>query len=275
MYRVLFFAMFICPSIACAQDQDDWREWPLAERFRVYVQAFFTNLDTGVRLDSSSGVVGTTIDFEQNLGLSDTEALPAAGVSWRFARKHRLRFDYFELNRSSASITTSEIRFGDEVFQADLPISSFLDTSVYSLSYSYSVLFNEEVELGLLAGLTVQDIKLGIKGNLTPAILEEETGLTAPLPSFGVTGAYMISDKWALRGGVSYLALDLSFSDEEKLGGEIFNLEASLEYAAFENVHFDLRYAFFDLSTSFEGQDRLSEINYRYHGPKLGIIGTF
>lgn len=275
MYRALLIAIFTFPSLACAQDQDDWRGWPFGERFRVYAQAFFPKLNTEVRLDSRNGQVGTTISFEQNLGLEDTKTIPAAGMSWRFAKKHRLRFDYFVLNRSAASITTSEIRFGDQVFQIALPISSFFDTSVYSLSYSYSVLFNEKAEIGLLAGLSVQDIGIGLKSNQELSIIEEETGVTAPLPSFGVTGAYAINDRWSLRGGVGYFALDLSLSDEENLGGQIVNLEASIEFAAFENLSFDLRYAYFDLSTSFEGLGRVSEINYRYHGPKLGIIGRF
>ena len=173
-----------------------------------------------------------------------------------------MRFDYFELNRSAASVTTSEIRFGDEVFQTDLPISSFFDTGVYSLSYSYSILFNQSAEVGLLVGLSVQDIGLGLKSNLGQEIIEEETGITAPLPLFGVMGAYSISDKWSLRGGVSYFALDLSLSDEENLGGEIVSLEASIEYAASKNISFDLRYAFFDLSTRFEGLDRLHQFGW-------------
>ena len=275
MHRGLLLALLIFPSLACAQDQDDWRDWRFAERFRVYAQAFFANLNTEVRLDSRTGDVGTTISFEQNLGLDDTKTTGAAGIAWRFAKKHRLRFDYFELNRSAASATTSEIRFGDQVFQAQLPISSFFDTEVYSLSYTYSVLFKEGAEIGLLAGLAVQDLSIGLKSNLATEIIEEETGVTAPIPTFGVTGAYAINEKWSLRGGLSVLSLELSLSDEENIGGEIVNLEASIEYAAFENISFELRYAYFDLSTSFEGLGRLSEINYQYRGPKLGIVGRF
>lgn len=269
------YALLLVPTLASAQEADEWRTWPFAERFRIYVHAYFPNLDTEVRLDSQSGLIGTTISFEQNLGLSDTESIPAAGFGWRFAKRHRLRFDFFELNRSGSSVTTSEIRFGDTVFQADLPISSFMDTSVYSLSYAYSVLFNERAEIGLLAGLSVQDIAVGIKGTLVPGLLEEETGVTAPLPTFGVTGMYALNEQWALKANVAYFALELSFDDDENLGGELINVEAAVEYAPFDNVSFELRYGYFDLSTSFEGLGRLSEINYRYHGPKIGIVGRF
>ena len=112
---------------AIAQNETDWQSWPLADRFTITLNAFFPNLDTKVRLDASDQTPGTTIDFEQNLGMSDTETLPGLGLGWRFAKKHQLELETFTLDRSGSAITTSEIRFGDEVFTVDLPVSSFFD----------------------------------------------------------------------------------------------------------------------------------------------------
>ena len=201
--------------------------------------------------------------------------MPAAGFAWRFADRHRLRFDYFRLERSSASVSTSEIRFGNSVFQADLPLSSFFDTDVYTLGYSYSILPNRHAEIGLIAGLSVQDIALGIKNSRGPAFVEEESAVTAPLPSFGVTAAYLLNDKWVLRAIASYFALELSLSDEEDIGGEIINLEAGIEYLVSRNVSIDLRFSYFNLSANFTNERRLTEIKYQYRGPKLGVIGRF
>ena len=273
MYKILVLSFLVAPTLLPAQDQDNPQEWLGTERLRFYVQAFFPALDTDVRLDSASGEIGTTIDFEQNLGLSDTVTVPAAGFAWRFADRHRLRFDYFRLERSSASVSTSEIRFGNSVFQADLPISSFFDTDVYTLGYSYSVLSNRNAEIGLIAGLSVQDIALGIKNSRGPAFVEEESAVTAPLPSFGVTGAYLLNDKWVLRAIASYFALELSLSDEEDIGGEIINLEAGIEYLVSRNVSIDLRFSYFNLSANFTNERCLTEIKCQYRGPKLGIIG--
>ena len=270
MQKVLLIGLILAPAIACGQDATN--DGPASERFRIYLQAFSPALDTEVRLDSSNGQPGTTINFEQNLGLEDTKTVPAAGFAWRFAKRHRLRFDFFKLNRSSAAFTTSEIRFGDQVFQAELPISSFFDTEVYSLGYGYSIIRNERAELGLIAGLSVQDIAVGLKSNRgSLAILEEESELTAPLPTFGLAGAYALNDKWLLRAVASYFALELGLSEEENLGGEIINLEFGIEYLAFTNLSFELRYAYFNVDAEFTNERRLTTIKYQYRGPKLGI----
>ncbi len=93
---------------AMAQDKNDWQSWPLADRFTIGVDASFPNLDTRVRIDASDSSPGTTIDFEQNLGMSDTETLPALSASWRFAKKHQLSLDIFNLDRSGSAITATK-----------------------------------------------------------------------------------------------------------------------------------------------------------------------
>lgn len=258
-----------------AQGSDIWQSWPLGDRFRIGVNAFFPRIDTRVRVDSTSGVIGTTIDLEQNLGMSDAESLPAASFVWRFAKKHRLKLDVFELNRSGSAITSTEIRFGDQVFQIDLPISSFFDTRVTSLGYSYSLIFDEKKELAISVGLSVMDIKLGVIGTVGPGIIETDSGITAPLPMFGLTGAYAINESWVARAGLGIFSIKLALSDEERLSGEIFATEASIEHRTFDNVHFGLAYTYFDVRAEFEDARRLNLVRYRYRGPMLRVVAVF
>ena len=63
----------------------------MGERFAINVEAFFPKIDTVVRLDAADGSPGATIDFEQNLGMSDTEALPALGFAWQNSNARRLQ----------------------------------------------------------------------------------------------------------------------------------------------------------------------------------------
>jgi hypothetical protein len=267
---LLFFA-----SASHAQNGDDWQSWPMGDRFTIALNAFFPGIKSSVRLDASDGTRGTEISFEQNLGMSDTEALPDLGFAWRFAKKHRLVFDVFELDRSGSAITTSEIRFGDEVFQATLPISSFFDTRVTSIGYSYSLIFDEKKELALSAGLSVQDIQFGLMGTAGGGIIEQDTGLTAPLPAFGLSGGYAFTDKWILHGGLGVFAFSIALSDEEELSGEVINAMIALQHNTFENVHFRLTYTYFDVKAEFTNDRRLSAVDYQYHGPMLSFIYAF
>ena len=267
--------ILLLSAAALAQSGDEWRDWPLGDPFTISLEAFFPNIDTTVRLDASDGTVGTTIDFEQNLNMSDTETLPALGFTWRFAKKHRLVFDYFDLSRSGSAISTSEIRFGDQVFQADLPISSYFDSRVTNVGYSYSLIFDEKKELALTAGLSIQDIQFGLTGTGNVGIVEEVSGLTAPLPAFGISGGYAFTEKWIGRAALGLFSFDLAVSDETDISGEIVNAMIAIHHKTFENVQFGLQYSFFDVSVKFEDSRRINSINYEYHGPILSFNFVF
>lgn len=118
---------------------------------------FFANLETKVRLDGTGGALGTSFDFEQDLGLDDTKTRIMAEGYWRFFKRHRLDVSYFNLDRSGDGSSTIQIRFGDEVFQASLPLQVFLDIEVFNLGYSYSILFDEKKELAVGLALSIQD----------------------------------------------------------------------------------------------------------------------
>ena len=277
MHKILFVltSALLISGTALAQTDDKWRSWPMGDRFTISAEAFFPKIDTKVRLDASDAAPGTTIDFEQNLNMSDSESLPALGFAWRFAKKHQLIANIFDLSRSGSAITTTEIRFGDDVFQVDLPIASFFDVRVTSVGYAYSFIFDEKKELAFSAGLSVQDIQFGLVGTGTPSLIEEESGLTAPLPAFGLTGGYAFTDKWILRGGIGVFGFSVALSDEEELSGEIINARAAIQHNTFENFHFSLSYSYFDVNVQFVTDSRLNAIDYQYHGPTLSVDWVF
>lgn len=271
LYAILLLTLM---TPASAQD-DDWQSWPLGEKLSIAVDALFPNLDTVVRVDASDGTIGTTIDFEQNLGMSDTETLPGINIRWRIARKHTLNLQHFVLDRSGSAITGTQIRFGDIVFDVDLPVSSFMDVDVTSLTYTYSLLFDEKKEMGLSAGLSVQDYKFGITGVGGIGVLEADSGLTAPLPTFGLFGNYAFTDKWIGNAGIGYFGVEVAFSGEEQLSGEILEAHIGIYHKTFEHFRFGLVYAGYTINMGYESAERLSSVDYSYHGPMLSVAAVF
>ena len=247
----------------------------MGDRFAITLGAFFPSLDTKVRVDASDGTPGTIIDFEQNLGMSDTETLPSLTVDWRFAKRHRLSLGYFSLARSGSAVTVTEIRFGDTVFTVDLPISSFFDVDVTHASYSYSLLFDEKKELAIQAGLSVQDFKFGILGTGGQGIIEADSGITAPLPAIGITGGYAFTDKLYLRGGVGVFSFEFTVSDEDELRGEITTAMLGLYHKTFEHMQLGLAYYFFDVNADFGNAAGFNSIKYSYNGPALSVSASF
>ena len=274
--KLALIAIFLLQSLpAIAQEEHDWQSWPLADHFTVSLYAMFPKLDTRVRLDASDGSPGTTIIFEQNLGMSDTETLPALDFSWRFAKKHRLGLNTFRLDRSGSAITTSEIRIGDEVFTVDLPISSFIDMTITGIDYSYSLVFDERKELALGIGLSIQDISFGLIGNLNAGIVEVGSEVTAPVPTFLIKGGYAFTDKWLGKLGAGFLSFDLALDGGNQLAGDVFSGYLAIQHNTFEHVHFGLAYQLFDIQIEWNENGLNSAVKYEYQGPVLSVTAAF
>lgn len=255
---------------AYAQGEPDWRSWPMGERFAVNVGAFFANLDTKVRLDATDGSLGTGIDFEQDLGLDDTQTRIMAGGYWRFFKRHRLDVSYFDLDRSGDGSSTIEIRFGDEVFQADLPLHAFLDIEVFNLGYSYSILFDEKKELALGLALSFQDIAVGLQGTqvLSGIEVSESESVLAPLPTFTGRFAYAITPKWIVATSIGYFTVEVDSGGDE-LSGDVIAVNAGVKWQLLKHFNLGLLYQYFRVDVNSKDEARQLTIDYQYKGPVL------
>jgi hypothetical protein len=255
---------------AYAQGEPEWRSWPLGERFAVNVGSFFANLDTKVRLDATDGSLGTGIDFEQNLGLDDTQTRIMVGGYWRFFKNHRLDFSYFDLDRSGDGSSTVDISFGDEVFQADLPVSAFLDIEVFNLGYSYSILFDEKKELAVGLALSFQDLTAGLQGTAAgqPLEVSESSSVLAPLPTFTGRFSYAITPKWIVDTNIGYFTIEVDSGGDE-LSGDIIAGNAGVKWQLLKHFHLGLLYQFFVVDVNTKGETKQLAVEYDYFGPVL------
>ena len=143
---LIISALLLLAQPAIAKEAADWRSWPMGDRFIISVGAFFPNIDTKVSARSAQDPISAKIDFERDLGLDDSATRPMAAFAWRFAKRHRLNVNYFNLDRSGDVISTVNIKIGDLEIEAGVPVQSFLDVQALEMAYSYSLVFTEKVE---------------------------------------------------------------------------------------------------------------------------------
>ena len=91
------------PDAAFSDERPAWRDDPLGSRFALGAGLFAPRLDTQVRRDSSDGIIGTVIDFESTLGMDDSDRSALMLGYYRFAKKHRIGFQHFRLDRNGDS----------------------------------------------------------------------------------------------------------------------------------------------------------------------------
>jgi len=259
---------------ALAQERLAWRDDPLGNRFVLGAGPFWARLDTKVRLDSSTGVPGTLIDFESTLGMDENDLLPLMMGYYRISKNHRITFEYFQLNRNGEAVNDEPIRFGDVTFPANLPLRSYFDVDVFALSYSYSLIHDEKKELAFNIGLQFQDIETGIAGTLA-GVIREDADVLAPLPTFGGTFDYAFNEKWVFTSLLGVFAIELDLGDDSELVGEIVQFNAGVAYNAFKNVGFALQYNYFRVDVDVEDRDWIGLLKYEWRGPVLAVVVYF
>ena len=266
-------------SPAAAQGSGDWESWPITSRWSVGAGYFAPSLDTKLVVTDADGVVGTGISFEDNLGLDDSKGTGLLYVNWRMFERHALEYRYFALNRSATSSSSVAVAIGDEIFDISLPIQSFFDITAHEIAYSYSLLFDQKKDLYVGAGLSVQDLELGIRGTASSpnpgATIDSRLDSTAPLPTLNIGFDYAFNDKWFLRSRLGWLAVELDLGTDENLSGQIVNFNAGVEWRAFENVGFFVQYQMFDLNVDYNDVGVLFDLEYNYKGPVLGVSANF
>ncbi len=259
--------------------QDDWTAWPTGQKWRIGAALFVPKLDTQLAVTDSDGIVGTGISFENNLGLDDSKTTVLVGVDWRFFKRHRLTYRFFDLARDANSESSVAISIGGEEIDITLPIQSFFDISANELAYSFSVLLDERKDLFLGIGLSVQDLSFGIRGTESSPnpgeIINSQLATTAPLPTLNVGFNFAFTDKWVFVSKLGWLAVAADFATDEKLEGQIINANVGIEWIAFKHVGFFAKYQVFDVDVDITDSDTIFAVNYDYQGPLLGVNVTF
>ncbi len=280
--RLATFAVGLTSIVLCASAaaQDDWRSWPTGDRWRIAAGYFLPSLDTTVQVTDAEGNIGTRIDFEKNLGLDDSKRTGLLFVDWRFFKRHRLTYSYFELNRSAFSIDSSvSIIIGDNVFDVTLPIQSFFDIEANELAYSYSLLFNKRSDLYVGIGISVQDIAAGLQGTASSPdpgeLLNETLDTTSPLPTLNIGFNYAFNEQWIFQSKLGWLAVEADLGGDEVLDGRIINANVGVRWRAFRNVGFFAQYQLFDVDVDFREHSLLWTVDYDYQGPLIGVDVKF
>jgi hypothetical protein len=259
-------------------EKAEWRAWPLGQRLIVGVSAYRPSLDTKVAL--TAGPIQGTIDFESNLGLEDTKSTALASLRWRFFKRHTLRADYFDLNRSGLGTAPVGVEIcvdGEDCVELDpiKDVNAFVDVEALSLGYDYSIIFNEKMNWSVGVGLSLQDFSIGLlteEPEPPNEPIEGRSKFTAPLPTLATTFNYAFTDKWILDLALNWLEIDLDLDNSGKFDGRILAFDAGVRWQTFKNVGFDLKYTYFNLDVDVDdGIDFAGAVEYKYRGPALGV----
>jgi hypothetical protein len=265
--RTIFYAaMALCQvSISMAQEETE-NIWIEQDRAAIHAGVYFANYDTKVRLSPGPNAPGTIVDVESDFGLDSSNANLFLHAKYRFRPRHRIDFAYYDLSREGANVIDGDIDFGDVTFPDGATIVSRFDYQVAKLSYTYSFLQNQTLDLAVAAGIYTAFFDFQAT-DIDTGATEGGDG-TAPVPIFGLRGAYLISPRWTTDFYFEYFEIDNSEADATYIDTTI-----SLEYSLRGNTGVGLAYNLVNV----DGEDKDSDDagNLDYNGFLLYVTHNF
>jgi hypothetical protein len=253
-------------------------------RFGLWLGGFFPNIDTKISIDGEVIENPPILSMEEIFGLEDSKSVFWGGASWRISNRNTIEFEFNNLNRSAITelVTDEPIEIGDSIADAGVKVDSTFDLTLARLTYGYSVMRSDKMEVKLKAGLHIADIAATLKlgagvrvcqpGEVPPDCSVytgstdrlESSDVTLPLPHFGASFAYAITPKVAIRTQAIGFALKIN-----DIKGSIFEIDADVVYHPWRRVGLGAGVRYFNANIESTGSHLKGEFDFEYFGPVI------
>jgi hypothetical protein len=190
-------------------EQPAFAPWPHLE---LKLGAELTAIDSQVGFETKGGGQ-PKIDMEDKLGLDSQVAVFRADAIIRLGtrRRNRLDFSYVGYNRSAEKNLTEPIDLGGQTVIPGTLLDSKLDFSLIRSTYTYAILQNERVSLGLGLGVYIIPVSYGVEARVaTMSSTLESHHATLPLPTVALRGGFQLVPKLFVLTELDGMYLDVS-----------------------------------------------------------------
>lgn len=251
-------------TLALAQHADD--------RWWFHLAGFRPSIDSTARSDFLVGDrPGTTVRFEDELGLADRTTLPWFQAGMRVGDRWRFELEYLSLRREGTRSTSREIVWGDQVFPVSASLTSELDSDIVRVSAGYSFYRDAATELGGVLGLHVTRFRMALSsriavGGIAGSGQAEAEEALVPLPTVGLFGKHDFSARWSVTGRVDYFTLSTA-----GYSGGLVNGKLSVAYRFTDRLGAAAGYEYVDYSLDIDKSNWRGGVDYRFSGPFVAL----
>lgn len=274
---VLVVVLALMASVqVLAQSGDDyaWRQ----QKFYVNLGFFLTSVNTTAELDSTVYGYGTSVNFENTMGLQQNPTTARLDAGWRMTNRQQLVFSWWQINRSSYHNLEQPVAWGDYTFLMGTGVRSEWNSSFYQLYYQFAFVQGAKGEFGGGIGVSYLQQKasvegtavLGRGGHTNIFYASRSNTLDAPVPVIGLFGTYQFTPKFFLRGDLYYLKVNVSDVD-----GEYTDARLVFDYYPWTNIGFGLGWYYDKYDVSSTKSDFNGSFTYDFNGPMAYVSFRF
>jgi hypothetical protein len=200
---VASIALVLSSSPVAAQGVSE----PLFDTFNFKFEGSWVQVATTIRLDSELLGKGTTLSFEDDLGLPDKEIVPTLSFEWQAGRRHRLGVRWQDVNRGSATQVLEEIDWGGEIIPVEADITLDFDIRTLAIDYTYYPWVKEQWAGGFGLGFRVLSLKTILA--VEQVELDEQIDGTAPLPYVNFEYRRMLGERWRVKAQLGWFEIKI------------------------------------------------------------------
>jgi hypothetical protein len=255
----------LCGSPAHAEDEYYFS--PTNERVRISLGAMHVSNSTTIRADSAAGVAGTTINGENDFGLDSSDWEPKFQATVRVAKRHRLSFDYFTLDRSGNTtlpLTGTPILFRDVTLLPGDPLQTKLSLRSLGITYEYSFWHSERLEIAGTLGVHATDVSAEARVQSPTRHIIQTEDQAGPIPTLGIDATWVVSKRFYLDGRAQYLKVNIS-----NLDGSLGIYEFDVLYRYRPNVSFAVGYSDFTANITSTKTSKAGVFDFSTKGPEM------
>jgi hypothetical protein len=213
--------LFFLPFTTSAQEYPDKYGFNIGSNY-------VWDSNSEISANSSSGLLGTAINFHRDLDGDEQSSNFWLGGFYRFTPHHKIDISWFRINRKGDKVLSRTISFGNREFTLDANVNSEIDAQFLEMAYTWSFYHSETVEIGLRGGFMWLDYNMNLRG---PLNRKTEQSFRDPVPTLGILLDYTINPRWHIK----YLSDAIYFNVNDKFRGSLDNTKISLEWRATPN----------------------------------------
>jgi hypothetical protein len=205
----------------------------LSDEWHFELGGLWADFNSGVQI-SSRQLIGTSVNLEDDLGLSSDTTTWNVNGFWRFGSASSVGFDFTSFNRDGGNKLKKAITVGDTVYDVDARVDSELDIDFLQLYYRWSAVNNGKTEAGFSFGLSTYWLEATVSGEGTVnqggedqyyRNAKESEDVTAPIPVVGLFVNYAFTPNLILMANANFFRLDVG-----SVNGNVISSGAKLDY---------------------------------------------
>jgi hypothetical protein len=238
------------------------------DQIAITISGFRPSSTTEVSANAPD-VLGRSINFEDSFDLAKERTRPRIDGMFRMADRHRLLFNYYNLQRKRSTTLNESVSFNGQEFAIDTDVTAKFDFALATLSYEYAFVETPTLTVGGSIGAHWASARAGIKANDT-SLLEASTNASGGAPALGLRFLATPNEAWRFGGYVQAFKADI-----DDIDGRFTRAGLLAEYRFTKGVGFQLGYDWFQLKADYAKPSWNGKLDLRIHGPTAGFTFAY